>query len=134
MTTTTLPAVQARRDDVRDALERRFTRLTRRLSSGSLTLREAVTEVHILHLRAAVLDAAAEVADWPQGARDLYIAAEATRARLEVELDALAGEDVLRRTERRLGQVVVLTDGTRLGPPRPVPVEDREPITGRSLW
>lgn len=131
MSTATVLPMNRRRRVVDDALERRFQRLVAMMAARTITLREAVDEVHDVYIRRTALQARTRVADQPAPVADAYVASQVTRAFLEVELDRQACVIDLAVAERGLGQVIVLPCGRRLGPPPPA---QREPITGSSLW
>lgn len=111
--------------------ERLFTRLLARLAAHTVDLREATTDLYDIHNRFAVRDAAAAADHLPGNVSDAFTIHAATGAILECELDRARSEVVIAVAERRLGQVLTLPCGTRVGPAE---VEKPAPLLERDLW
>ena len=126
-------ALARRRRVVGTALDRRLLQVSRRLAAGSITLRDATAEVYAIHTRQSTLDAHHEARHMPKPLADAYIIAAAAKAHLEVETDRPTSETALAVAERRLGEVLVLPCGGRVGP-QPAPAKEPAQFDPRELW
>lgn len=114
-----------------DALDRRLLALSARLAARSVTLADATSELHDIHVRRTTQAAQRAAVGLPESVADAYVVAEATRAMLEVRIDEQRSAIDIARAERRLGEVIVMPCGRAEGA-KPAP--PREFLHPRDLW
>jgi 2-keto-4-pentenoate hydratase len=91
-------------------------RISRQLAAHSMTVREAADHVRSLYLKTELARARVQCANMPGPLARAHFVAESARAARDVLADEFASAVPLALAERRLGQVLVLPCGERVGP------------------